>query len=203
MGLKPKIVFYKAFRREEMKLKKNVNLLFVITVMTVLGFSATAFSEDKPPAECKPVEEKKIKAEGYISKSFKKDRKNIYKEFAELGHTIISLRPFFMKKTSKVIAVGRCVPAYLARHYIKTALKYTSGINSLVNQTFLPTHWVGVATTTFDEPSQQIITPEQLERMLDPSLSDEQFHALYQEFSIQDDLVPFFGLQRPNAKKVK
>ena len=203
MGLKPKIVFYRAFRREEMKLKKNLSLLLVITLMTILSFSGPGFAEDKPPVECESVEEKQIKAEGYISKSFKKDRKNIYKEFAELGHTIISLRPFFMKKTSKVVAIGRCVPAYLARHYIKTALKYTSGINSLVNQTFLPTHWVGVATTTFDEPSQQLINAEQLERLMDPALNDEEFHALYREFSVQDDLVPFFGLQRPNAKKVK
>jgi hypothetical protein len=203
MGLKPKIVFYKAFRREEMKLKKNIILISAIGLTTFLVLNGPAFAENKPPAECEPIEEKKIKAEGYISKSFKKDRKNIYKEFAELGHTIISLRPFFMKKTSKVVAVGRCVPAYLARHYIKTALKYTSGINSLVNQTFLPTHWVGVATTTFDEPSQQLINAEQLERLMDPSLNDEQFHALYRKFSIQDDLVPFFGLQRPNAKKVK
>ncbi|MGV7220930.1 MAG: hypothetical protein ACQ9MH_05365 [Nitrospinales bacterium] len=186
-----------------MKLKKNIILIFALTLVTFFGLSSPAFAENKPPAECKSVEEKKIKAEGYISKSFKKDRKKIYKEFAELGNTITSIRPFFMKKTSQVVAVGRCVPAYLARHLIKTALKYTSGINSLVNQTFLPTHWVGVATTTFDEPSQQIITPEQLERMLDPSLNDEQFHALYREFSIQDEMVPFFGLQRPNAKKVR
>jgi len=203
MGLKPKIVFYKAFRREKMKLRKDINLLIGLILMAFFALNTSVFAEEKPLAECKPVEEKQIKAEGYISKSFKKDRKNIYKEFAELGHTIIAIRPFFMKKTSKVFAIGRCVPAYLARHLLKTALKYTSGVNSLVTQTFLPTHWVGVATTTFDEPSQQLITPEQLERMLDPSLNDEQFHALYREFSVQDDLVPFFGLQRPNAKKVK
>lgn len=186
-----------------MAFNKNIIWLTSLGFLALVFLIPPAWAETDTPAKCESVEVKKIKAEGYISKTFKKDRKNIYKEFAELGHTVISLRPFFMKKTSKVIAVGRCVPAYLARHYIKTTLKYTSGINSLVNQTFLPTHWVGVATTTFDEPSQQIITPEQLERMLDPSLNDEQFHALYREFSIQDDLVPFFGLQRPNAKKVR
>ena len=167
------------------------------------GLADPAWAESKPPAKCQPVEEKRVKVEGYISKKFKKDRKDIYKEFAELGHTRVAIRPFFMTTTSKAFAVGRCVPAYLARHIIKTALKYTSGVGSLVTQTFLPTHWVGVATTIFDEPSQQLITAEQLERLVDPSLNDEQFHALYREFSVQDDLVPYFGLQRPNVKKVK
>ena len=187
-----------------MTLKNTIILLTALALLTMGGGIADpAWAENNPPAKCKPVEEKQIKAEGYISKNFKKDRKIIYKEFAELGHTRVAIRPFFMATTSKVFAVGRCVPAYLARHLLKTALKYTSGVDSLVTQTFLPTHWVGVATTTFDEPSQQIITAEQLERLIDPSLNDEQFHALYRKFSIQDDLVPFFGLQRPNAKKVK
>ena len=186
-----------------MEFKRTIILLTALAFLAMGGMAASAWADDSVPAKCQPVEKKRVKAEGYISKKFKKDRKNIYKEFAELGNTVVSIRPFFMTKTSKVLAVGRCVPAYLARHIIKTAIKYTSGVDSLVTQAFLPAHWVGVATTTFDEPSQQFINAEQLERLIDPSLNDEQFHALYREFSIQDDLVPFFGLQRPNAKKVK
>ena len=91
--------------------------------------------------------------------------------------------------------------AHLARHILATALKYTGGIESLVTQNFLSPTWVGVGTTVFDEPSQQIVNAEQVKQLLDPALSTEEFHALYRKFSIQDDTVPFFGLQRPNAKK--
>lgn len=186
-----------------MTLKGTILWLTALALLPLGGMVAPVWAEYDQIVECQPVEKQWIKAEGYISKKFKKDRKIIYKEFAELGHTRVAMRPFFMDSTSKTFAVGRCVPAYMARHLLKTALKYTSGVEYLVTQAFLPVHWVGVATTTFDEASQQKITAEQLQMLMDPSLNDEQFHALYRKFSIQDDRVPYFGLTSPNAKKVK
>lgn len=174
----------------------------LLTLLMTILTAAPVFSADQEKPQCQPLGDKSVKVEGYISKKFKKDRKAIYKEFAEMGNTRVALRPFPMGKTAKVVAVGRCVPAYLARHYFKTALKYTSGIDTLVNQAFYSQHWVGIGTTIFDEPSQQKITEEQLQQLIEPTLSDEEFHALYRKFSIQDDFVPFFGLQRPNIKKV-
>ncbi len=156
--------------------------------------------EGKEP--CKPVEEKKVKVEGYISKKFKKDKRKIIKEFTELGHTRAAIRPFPLGDTAKVIGIGRCVPAYIARHVMQKALTYTSGIESLVNQTFLHTHWIGIGTTTFDEPSQQTVTPEQVEQLMNPELSNEDFHALYRKFSVQDETVPYFGSTPKNVKKV-
>lgn len=151
---------------------------------------------------CKPVEEKKVKVEGYISKKFKKHKRRIIKEFTELGHTRASIRPFPLGKTAKVVGIGRCVPSYIAQHVMRKAMQYTSGIESLVNQTFLHTHWIGIGTTTFDEPSQQTVTEEQVKQLLNPDLSNEAFHAMYRKFSIQDDTVPYFGLTPDNAKKV-
>lgn len=178
-------------------------------MLLTLGFVAPqAFAETNAKTtakeECVPVEQKKVKVEGYIAKKFKKNRKAIYKEFAEMGSTRVALRPFPMgDKTAKVIAIGRCVPAYIARHVMQTLIKYTSGVESLVHQSFISSHWFGVAVTMFDEPSQQKVSPEQVQQLLDPSLSTEEFHALYREFSIQDDLVPFFGLKSKNVKKVQ
>ncbi|MDH5763364.1 MAG: hypothetical protein OEZ51_10305 [Nitrospinota bacterium] len=160
---------------------------------------AQAAEEVKP---CKPVEQKDVKVEGYISKKFKKQQRAILKEFKEIGHVRTAVRPFPMGDTAKVIAIGRCVPAYIARHVMATTMKYTSGIGVLVQQAFLPTHWIGIGTTTFDEPSQQEVTPEQVKQLMNPELGDEEFHKLYREFSVQDDLVPYFGLQKENAKKV-
>jgi hypothetical protein len=154
------------------------------------------------PKPCEPVEQKSIKIEGYISKKFKRQKRVIIQEFKDIGYTRTAIRPFPMGKTSKVIAIGRCVPAYIARQVMALVLKYTSGIESLVNQAFLHTHWIAIGTTTFDEPSQQIVTEEQVKQLMNPALGDEEFHALYRKFSVQDDTVPYFGLTPKNAKKV-
>ena len=52
------------------------------------------------------------------------------KEFKEIGHLRTAIRPYPMGDTAKVIAIGRCVPAYMARHVMAKTLKYTSGIAS-------------------------------------------------------------------------
>lgn len=167
----------------------------------MLWLAGSVQAAEVPPA-CEPVEQKGIKVEGYISKKFKKQKRAIIQEFKEIGHTRTAIRPFPMGNTAKVIAIGRCVPAYIARHVMAKALQYTSGIESLVNQAFLHTHWIAIGTTTFDEPSQQVVTQEQVQQLMDPSLGDEEFHKLYRKFSVQDDTVPYFGLTPKNVKKV-
>ena len=149
---------------------------------------------------CQIVEKKKIKVEGYISKKFRKERREIAKEFTEMGDTRTALRAFPMGKSSDVVAVGRCVPAYIARHVLTTAIKYTGGVGNLVFQGFIHSHWIGIGMTMFDEPSQQKVTPEQVNQLLNPGLDNKEFHALYRKFSKQNELVPFFGLNVPNAK---
>ena len=143
---------------------------------------------------------KKVKVEGYISKKFRKERKKIIKEFIAIGDIRALIRVFPMGKTADVIAVGRCVPAYIARQVLTTAQKYTSGVGSLVSQDFVYDHWIGIGTTIFDEPSQRKVTKNQVKQLLNPDLDDKNFHALYQKFSKQNELVPFFGLKVPNAK---
>ena len=100
-----------------------------------------------------------------------------------------------MGETSKVIAIGKCVPVHIAQHVIKKAIKYSTGVESLVQQQFVHGHWMGVGVTIFDEPSQQLVSAEQVELMLNPDLSNEAFHKLYRKLSIPNQLTPFFGLQ--------
>ncbi len=171
----------------------------MVLILGLMIASPNAFAADA----CVPVEEKRVKVEGYISKKFKKQRKAIYKEFAAMGHTRVALRPYPVGNTSKVIAIGRCIPAYIARHVLERTLKYTSGVNQVVNQAFISPHWFGVGVTIFDEPSQQDVTPEQVQQLLNPDLSTAEFQALYRKFSIKDDTVPFFGLRSKNVKKVR
>lgn len=173
-------------------LKRSVPVLMVLGLVSV----SPAFAEEK----CLPVDKKRIKIEGYISKTFRKQRKQVFKEFAEIGSTKVVLRVYPMGETSKVVAIGRCVPAYIAQHIIKKSMKYSTGVESLVQQQFVHTHWVGVGVTMFDEPSQQIVSADQLQLLLKEELSDEEFHVLYRQLSVPDKHVPFFGLKVPNVK---
>ena len=170
----------------------------IISVLMVLGIvgASPVFAEK----ECEPVDKKSIKIEGYISKSFRKQRKQVFKEFLEIGSTRVALRVYPMGETSKVIAVGRCVPAYIAQHIIKKSMEYSTGVESLVQQQFVHTHWVGIGVTMFDELSQQLVTADQVKQLLKQDISDEDFHVLYRKLSVPNELVPFFGLQRPNVK---
>ena len=170
----------------------------VIPVLVVLGLvgASAVFAEEK----CEPVDKKRIKIEGFISKSYRKQRKQVFKEFGEIGSTRVALRVYPMGETSKVIAVGRCVPVYIAQHIIKKSMQYSPGVESLVQQQFIHTHWMGVGVTMFDEPSQQIVSADQVQQLLKQDISDEEFHSLYRELAIPDDRVPYFGLQVPNVK---
>ena len=170
----------------------------VIPVLVVLGLvgASAVFAEEK----CEPVDKKRIKIEGFISKSYRKQRKQVFKEFGEIGSTRVALRVYPMGETSKVIAVGRCVPVYIAQHIIKKSMQYSTGVESLVQQQFIHTHWMGVGVTMFDEPSQQIVSAEQVQQLLQQDLSNEEFHKLYRKMSIPNELTPFFGLQVPNVK---
>ena len=173
----------------------------VIPVLVVLGLvgASAVFAEEK----CEPVDKKRIKIEGFISKSYRKQRKQVFKEFGEIGSTRVALRVYPMGETSKVIAVGRCVPVYIAQHIIKKSMQYSTGVESLVQQQFIHTHWMGVGVTMFDEPSQQIVSAEQVQQLLQQDLSDEEFHKLYRKMSIPNELTPYFGLQVPNVKIAK
>ena len=173
----------------------------VIPVLVVLGLvgASAVFAEEK----CEPVDKKRIKIEGFISKSYRKQRKQVFKEFGEIGSTRVALRVYPMGETSKVIAVGRCVPVYIAQHIIKKSMRYSTGVESLVQQQFIHTHWMGVGVTMFDEPSQQIVSAEQVQQLLQQDLSDEEFHKLYRKMSIPNELTPYFGLQVPNVKTAK
>ncbi len=173
----------------------GARIITVLMVLAIVGASPV-FAEK----ECEPVDKKRIKIEGYISKSFRKQRKQVFKEFGAIGSSRVALRVYPMGETSKVIAVGRCVPAYIAQHIIRKSMEYSTGVESLVQQQFVHTHWVGVGVTMFDEPSQQIVSADQVQQLLKQDISDEEFHVLYRKLSVPNDLVPFFGLKSPNVK---
>ena len=187
------------YKKEQLLLEHLMKRAIPVLMILVLVGASPVFAEEK----CESVDKKSIKIEGFISKSYRKQRKQVFQEFGEIGSTRVALRVYPMGETSKVIAVGRCVPAYIAQHIIKKSMQYSTGVESLVQQQFIHTHWMGVGVTMFDEPSQQIVSAEQVQQLLQQDLSDEEFHKLYRKMSIPNELTPYFGLQVPNVKTAK
>jgi len=184
------------YKKEQLLLEHLMKRAIPVLMILVLVGAFPVFAEEK----CESVDKKSIKIEGFISKSYRKQRKQVFQEFGEIGSTRVALRVYPMGETSKVIAVGRCVPVYIAQHIIKKSMQYSTGVESLVQQQFIHTHWMGVGVTMFDEPSQQIVSAEQVQQLLQQDLSDEEFHKLYRKMSIPNELTPYFGLQVPNVK---
>ena len=187
------------YKKEQLLLEHLMKRAIPVLMILVLVGASPVFAEEK----CESVDKKSIKIEGFISKSYRKQRKQVFQEFGEIGSTRVALRVYPMGETSKVIAVGRCVPVYIAQHIIKKSMRYSTGVESLVQQQFIHTHWIGVGVTMFDEPSQQIVSAEQVQQLLQQDLSDEEFHKLYRKMSIPNELTPYFGLQVPNVKTAK
>ncbi len=175
-------------------------LIVMISILTAGLWSSVAHAD--APKPCEITQTKSVKIEGWVNKQHKKNLRAIKKEFKEIKGTRTSLREFPIGNTAKVIGIGRCVPAYIARLTIEKALKYTGGVESLVNQAFLPPHWMGIGTTQFDEPSQQLVDAEQVKQLLDPNLNDQEFHEMYRKFSVQSDTIPYFGSTPANPRKV-
>ena len=180
--------------------KKNTGNLTIQVLGTLIILGLFFGDSAQAQENCEPLDKKRIKIEGYISKKFRKQRKAVFKEFTALGNSRAALRVYPMGETSKVIAIGKCVPVHIAQHVIKKAMEYSTGVESLVQQQFIHGHWIGVGVTIFDEPSQQLVSTEQVKQMLNPELSSKEFHKLYRKLSIPNELTPYFGLQVPNIK---
>ena len=150
--------------------------------------------------DCESISRKPVKLEAWVSKRYEKDLKKIRKEFGEMGNTVVGLFVYPAENPSRLVAVGRCVPAYIARHLLIQALKYSKGVSSLVHQGFVASYWMGVGTSLFAENSQNKITGEQLMQLMGALLDTEKFQKLYREFTVQKETVKGFGLELPNPK---
>ena len=97
---------------------------------------ASAWLTEARAAECPSIESKLVKVEAWLSKRFKKELRLLRKEFTAIGNTRVILWVYPSENLSKIAAIGRCVPAYIARHTLRKAMEYYGGVNALVNQGF-------------------------------------------------------------------
>ena len=176
-----------------------MRIIYVFAFLIFLSGPNTGYAKE----ECLPIRRKPVKVEAWISKKFEKDYKIIRREFAELGDTKVGLFVYPSENPSRVVAIGRCVPAFLAQHFIKKAWKYSLGTTHLVHQGFISSHWAGVGTSLFSKNSMSAITPKQLDQLMDETLDTESFQAMYRSLTVQKEKVPAFGLMLENPKLMR
>jgi hypothetical protein len=177
-----------------LKLPNLINVFLLLVLVVV--FPGYAFGEKN----CESISHKPVKLEAWLSKRYEKDLRNIRKEFGEMGNTVVGLFVYPAENPSRVVAIGRCVPAYIAQHILAKARKYSLGTTHLVHQGFISSHWTGIGTSLFSENSMNAITPEHLAQLLDDSLDTESFQQMYRALTLQPKKVPAFGLLLDNPK---
>lgn len=170
-----------------------------VLIVLFLSIPASASSE----VECESVDRKPVKIEAWMSKRYEKNFRSIRRDFAAMGDTRVALWVYPYENPSQIVAIGRCVPAYIARHSLQKAMEYTGGVSGLVHQGFVSSHWIGVGTSLFAENSLQPISADQLNQLMDESLDTDEFQQLYRSFTVQDEKVKAFGLMLDNPKMLK
>ena len=173
--------------------------LIVFALLFVLTGTSNGYAKE----DCLSISKKQVKIEAWVSKKYEKDYRNIRREFAEMGNTKVGLFFYPAENPSRVVAIGRCVPAYIAQHFLKKAWKYSLGTTHLVHQGFFSSHWAGVGTSLFSENSMNSISPKQLKELMDDGLDTESFHKLYRALTTQKKKVPAFGLMLDNPKLIR
>ncbi len=164
--------------------------------VTLLSFSVgTPKAEEVYDCEAEENRKKTAQIEITLSKKLKKKKKEVEQALQSSNEKVLVRVKFFPFLDPPLnIGIGKCIPAELARLAIIQATAYNGGVTHLILQNVLPHHWIGIGTTHLAELSWMPVTPEQLERLKDPSLSTKEFHAVYGELAVMKEKMLPFGL---------
>ncbi|MFZ5874893.1 MAG: hypothetical protein ACOYXU_00660 [Nitrospirota bacterium] len=142
-----------------------------------------------PPTEAVPSG---ILVELFLAPEQREAVPAIKKAFETLSVTRVRPQVFRLGNPPKNIAIGKDIPADVARLALRLAVDYNRGVEFLLPEyRYFPKHIV-IGSSAFDEASQIPIKPEDLERLRDPSLSTDQFHVLYRSLTGEDRKRPTY-----------
>ena len=165
-------------------------LLSVMTLALLSGAPAhaaepPATAPEAPPASGTVTESvpRDILVEISLSKDRKGDLEAIKRAFADVGVTKVRAIIFQAGNPPTNLAIGRNVSAPVARLAIQLAQTYNRGVTLLLPEERLAPHYIGFGSSIFDELFQYPVTPEDVTRLADPSLSTDEFHALYRRLA--------------------
>lgn len=133
---------------------------------------------------------RKILVELFLAKERKADIDKIKQEFEALSITRIRPQFFRLGNPPPNIAIGKNIPAPVARVAMKLAIDYNGGIKYLLPEFRFFPHHIVIGSSAYDESSQIPVTPENVEKLLNPELSTDEFHTLYRHLTGEDVELP-------------
>jgi hypothetical protein len=139
-----------------------------------------------------PAANSNILVEIFLAPDRRGDLDVIEKAFEAVSITRIRTQFFRLGHPPENIAIGKNVPAPVARLAIRLAVTHNGGVKYLLPQfRFFPEH-IAIGTSAFDEASNIPIRPEDLDRLSDPALTTSQFHTLYRHLTGEDKRLPTY-----------
>ena len=140
-----------------------------------------------------------VLVEIFLAKSQRPRLDALKQEFAAHSVTRVKVQFFKLGHPPENFAVGPETPAAIAQLALHVADSYNDGVKFILAQyRFFPDQ-IAIGTSAFDEASQIPITPEDVKRLADPSLTTEQFHALYRHLTGEDVQFPTY-LDKPGTR---
>ena len=162
-----------------------------LAILFLWGFSLILFPEyaesEVYKPNCDTSKTTVCTIELWLAHKHKKKNREIRKllkskQLKVLRHTIQYWKPKGGHPPTN-IAIGSMVSARDARLMIDIAIKYNDKVDRLILRPLNPPNYVAIATSAWDEQSEILITPEDLEKLRDPKLNTQQFQALYAELT--------------------
>ena len=158
-----------------------IQLVFILVLLPAFGESMAY----KPT--CDTTKTTVCTIEMWLAHKHKKNNRQIRKflkskQLKVLRHTIQYWKPKGGHPPTN-IAIGSMVSAEDARLMIDVAIQYNDKVDRLILRPLNPPNYVAIATSAWDEQSEVLITPEDLEKLRDPKLNTQQFQALYAELT--------------------
>ncbi len=136
-----------------------------------------------PPFAKKAAARRDILVEIFLAPERKGDADAVKKEFEALSITKVRPQIFRKGHPPQNIGFGKDIPADVAREAIRLAKTYNDGIQFFVPEKRVAAHYIGIGVSILDEAFLIPASPEDLKRLSDPALTDDQFHAIYRQLT--------------------
>ncbi len=174
--------------------------LFIPTILISFGCAARKQASpadlvsDKPvlKSTIKPLKPEEIKVEMSLAKKWKPEDKTIKKKLHDVSVKRVKIQYFRFGDPPTNLVIGKDVPADIARLAIEIALDYNKDVRSILPEFRFFPHYIGIGSNAYDEQAEIPLFPEDLEKLRDPSLSTEAFHALYRSITGEDEARPTY-----------
>ena len=172
---------------------EKFNILFVTVFLLGIGlspaYSLTSAQSPGSPLDQEggdPESNSKILVEIFLSQDHLNDLNSIKGEFKTFNITHVKPQFFKLGSPPQNIAIGNHIPVSVARLAIHLAQTYNKGIHYILPEERIAENYVAIGTSMFDERIPVPITPSDLSRLADPSLTTSQFHSLYRHLTRED-----------------